>query len=81
MLQTLLNLDTQALIWARSLISPEYAVLVQIFAESIVIFVMILLILLWITGVRKHDDNYKIRALNVFYTIILVFIVYGIINF
>lgn len=80
MLQTFLNLDTSGLIWARSLISSEHALVVQILAESIVIFVMITLVFLWIKWVRKQDDSYKFLALNIFYTILLTFIVYGIIN-
>lgn len=80
MLHSLLNLDTELLIWARSLIHPEYALWVQIFAESIVIFVMILLVSLWLSGVLKKNTTYKTASLKIFFTIVLVFVIYGIIN-
>ncbi len=53
MLHTLLSFDTELLIWARSLIPAEYALFIQIFGESIVIFVGLFLIFLWMYGVRK----------------------------
>lgn len=80
MLQYLLSLDNSLLISASGLISPEYAPLVQLLGESIVIFVALMLISLWLYGVKIKQDTYKKNALRIFSTIILVFIVYGIIN-
>lgn len=81
MIDTLLQLDTELLISARGLISPTYAPLIQLTGESIVFFVGIFLIILWLYGVYKRDNIYKIVALQIFSTIILTFIVYTLINF
>jgi membrane-associated phospholipid phosphatase len=80
MLQSILSLDTSLLISARTLVGPEYALMIQLFGESVVVFVGIMLIGLWLYGVKTKDDEYKKNALRIFTTIILVFIVYGVIN-
>lgn len=81
MLQYLLSLDVELLIMARGLIGPEYAILIQILGESIVIAGGIFLVILWLTGVKNHDDEYKKNALRIFATILMVFIIYSIVNF
>lgn len=81
MIHTLLDLDTEVLIWARWLLTDAYAPLLQISGESIVIFVALFLIGLWLYGVSQKDNAYKIIALQIFTTIILTFIVYTILNF
>jgi hypothetical protein len=80
MLQYFLSLDESLLISARRLIGPEYAILIKILGESIVIFVALMLISLWIYGIKIKNREYKARSLRIFMTIILVFIIYGIIN-
>ncbi|MBP6981766.1 phosphatase PAP2 family protein, partial [Candidatus Gracilibacteria bacterium] len=80
MLETLLSLDTSALLWARTLVGVEYAKYVQISGELIVILAAIILIGLWLKGVQKKDNRYKIWALEITFTIGLTFIFYSIIN-
>jgi membrane-associated phospholipid phosphatase len=81
MIESLLQLDTQLLIRARSLVWPEYANIVQILWESIVIYGALLLLGIWFTWVYKKDNAWKIWALQIFFTIILTFSVYTAINF
>lgn len=80
MLETLLSLDTSALLWARTLVWVEYAKYVQISWELIVILAAIILIGLWLKWVQKKDNRYKIWALEITFTIGLTFIFYSIIN-
>lgn len=81
MLQSLLSLDTELLIWARSLIGPEHASAIQICSELIVVWSGFFLVWLWLYGLKAHDNRYKVAALMIFSTIILTFTVYTIINF
>jgi undecaprenyl-diphosphatase len=81
MITTLLSYDTSLLISARGLIGPEYAILIQILGESVVLWCMLLLIGIWLKWVIGKNDNLKVIALQIFSTIILVFILYAIINF
>lgn len=81
MITTLLAYDTNLLIAARGLIGPEYARIVQIMGESVVLWCMLLLVWMWITWVYKKEISYKESALRVFFTIILVFAFYALINF
>jgi len=76
----LLALDLSLLESARTLISPQYARLVQIAGELVVIYGAILLIGLWLYGVYRRDTTYKQTALSVFFTIVCVFIIYAVIN-
>lgn len=76
----LLALDLSLLESARTLISPQYAHLVQIAGELVVVYGALLLVVLWLYGVYKRDDQYKRIALAIFITIVSVFIVYAIIN-
>lgn len=80
MLQSLLNLDTSLLLSARSLAGPENAHLIRISGELIVLWWGLLLLALWFYGVYRKDVSYKIRALEIFSTIIITFILYTIIN-
>jgi membrane-associated phospholipid phosphatase len=77
----LLELDTELLIQARSVTSPDMAPFLRIFGESIVLFWAILLLYLWFFGHYKKDDTYKINALKIFFTIWFVFFFYAIVNF
>jgi membrane-associated phospholipid phosphatase len=79
-LQSLLDFDLSLLEQARTLISPEYARLVQISWELIVIYGAILLISLWLYGVYHQKNKYKQIALALFWTITSVFVVYAIMN-
>ncbi len=76
----LLALDFSLLEWARTLVSPEYARLVQIAGELIVIYGAILLVWIWLYGVYKKNNDYKKIALAIFITIISVFALYAIVN-
>lgn len=80
MLHTLLQLDVSLLIWARSLVWPESARFIQILAESVVLWVAILLLWLWFTGVARRDTRYRIWALEIFSVIILTFVIHAMIN-
>ncbi len=80
MIQTLLDLDTSLLLEAQGIIPREYAKIIEILGESIVIFAVIFLIILWLYGTYKKNDTYKYTALGIFATIILTFIFYAIIN-
>lgn len=81
MIQTLLSFDKSLLISARSLVGPEYAHLIQILGESVVIAGAILLVTIWIYGVVHRDIEYKKNSLRIFFTITGVFFIYTIINF
>jgi hypothetical protein len=79
-LSSILEIDLSLLQSARQIIPMQYASYVQIAGELIVIYAAILLISLWIYGVIKGDNSYKKIALTIFYTVVLVFIFYAIIN-
>jgi undecaprenyl-diphosphatase len=79
-LSSILEIDLSLLQSARQIIPMQYASYVQIAGELIVIYAAILLISLWIYGVIKGDNSYKKTALTIFYTVVLVFIFYAIIN-
>lgn len=81
MFEILLHIDTNLLIWARSLIDPKYAYLIQWAWESIVIFVAFFLLWLWLTGVWKKDNRYRMWALEIFTIIVLTFVIHAMINF
>jgi hypothetical protein len=65
MLQYFLSLDESLLISARRLIGPEYAILIQILGESIVIFVALMLISLWIYGIKVKNQEHKKRLYGI----------------
>ncbi len=60
--------------------SPEYARLVQIAGELVVIYGAMFLLVLWLYGIYRRDDQYKRLALAIFVTIVSVFVLYAIIN-
>lgn len=79
-LQSFLEYDKNLLISLQNVIPTEYSFLVTIFAESIVIWIASFLVILWLYGVRRKDDTYKIRALQIFGLIIAVFLIYTVVN-
>jgi membrane-associated phospholipid phosphatase len=79
-IQQLLSLDLSLLQSARWLVWLEYAPVVQIAGELVVIYWALLLIILWIYGVYIKNNEYKKIALSIFFTIVTVFIFYTIIN-
>lgn len=81
MFTLLQNADVSALIWARSLVSPEYTSLIRILGEMIVLWGAGILLFLWFRGLIQKDIKPKQMALEIFFTIVLTFIFYGIINF
>ncbi|MDD2694172.1 MAG: phosphatase PAP2 family protein [Candidatus Gracilibacteria bacterium] len=80
MLQSLLQADTSALLWTRGLVDPSYAHIIQIIGESIVLWGAFVLLFIWLTGVAKKNNQYRTWALEIFFIIILTFIVHAIIN-
>ena len=80
MLETLLTLDIQLLTEARSLIWPEWALWIIFFWESIVIFVAAFLLFLWFRGRYLGDNRYKVWALEIFFIVILTFVLHFLIN-
>ncbi len=81
MFNSLLSYDTELLISARHLVSPDSAKIIQILGELIVFWWAFLLLAIWIYGIYKKNIEYKYIALKIFFLIVLVFLVYGIINF
>ncbi len=80
MLTNLLSYDTSLLIHARWLVGPEYASLVTILGEAVVLWCMLFLIWLWLKWVTSKNENLKFIALQIFSTIILIFLIYAIVN-
>ncbi len=81
MIEYFLALDTKLLIQGRSLVWPEYASIIQFVGEAIVIYGALILLYLWFTGLYKKDNAWKIWSLQIFFTIILTFFFYTVINF
>ena len=81
MFTLLQNADVSALIWARSLVGPEYSSLIRILGEMIVLWGAGILLFLWFRGLIQKDIKPKQIALEIFFTIVLTFVFYGIINF
>lgn len=80
-LQSLLELDKNLLIKAQNIVSPENAHLLVLSGELVVIWVALLLVCLWLYGVYKKENSYKISALQIFGLIVAVFLIYSLINF
>lgn len=76
----LLALDLSLLQSARWLVWVQYARLIQIWGELIVFFWAGVLIGFWLYGVYKKDNEYKKKALTIFFTIVGVFWVYAVVN-
>lgn len=81
MFQTLLEIDTALLIQMRQIPLQEYAVVVQITGESIVLWIALYLLYLWFSGLIHKDREKKEQALQIFFGIILTFTVHAIVNF
>ena len=79
-MQYLLNLDTQLLIYARSLVGGGYALLVQFLGEIVVIWGIFILVGLWLRGTLKKNEENKRQSLRIFATIVTVFVIYGVVN-
>lgn len=79
-IQSILDFDKNLLISLQSIIPAKYSLITTIVAESIVIWVMILLVTVWLYGVYKKDNSYKTRSLQIFGLIISVFVIYTLIN-
>lgn len=80
MIQSILSIDTSIFLSAQSLLTPNYALLVQILGEVIVVAGWLLLIILWLTWAYLHNNEYKKISLRIFTCVIWVFIFYSIIN-
>jgi membrane-associated phospholipid phosphatase len=80
MLYSLLSLDRALLLHAITIVPREYAWIIEIVWESVVIWVGLMLIGLWLYGVKREDNRYKVISLSIFSTIILTFLFYTIIN-
>lgn len=79
-IQSLLDLDLSLLNEARYLVDPKYATIIQLLWEFVVLYGAVFLVSLWLYGTFQKDYKYKRIALSVFYTIVLVFLVYAVIN-
>ncbi len=79
MLDSLIALDTSLLIKIQYLIdrtNPWIIQIVRISADSQVILIALFLIALWIRGVIIKDDVPKRQSLDIFYTIMIMFGIY-----
>lgn len=81
MFQTLLELDKNLLISARSLMHDDWTIWIMIFGELIVLWYAIFIVGLWIAGAIKKSENTKKSALNIAVLICLVFGIYSLLNF
>ncbi len=81
MFQTLLSLDRDALIWSRGLVGPEYSHFIQVAGEIVVLWWALLLLGMWLYGVYRKQNSYKIHALEIFSVIIIAFLLYTVVNF
>ena len=79
-LKTLLDLDLSTLESARELVDPKYAHAIQISWELVVFYGAFLLVGLWLYWVYQKNNDYKKKALSIFFTIMAVFILYALIN-
>lgn len=77
---SLLVLDLELFRNSLTIVSPEYARLIQVLGEVVVVAGAVFLVGLWIAGARKKDIKLKIAALSIFFTIALTFIAYAIVN-
>lgn len=83
MLEFLIQTDIRALNFLRSFIdpgSPFQVKLIHLGTDIEVALVMLVLVGLWLYGVRKKDDQPKADALMMFYSIGLAFAIYIILN-
>lgn len=80
MISTLLALDTSLLLSARWLVGPEYAHIVAFCGETIVVYGALVLLGVWFAGIYQKKKEYKIYALEIFFTIVLTFVIYTIVN-
>lgn len=69
----ILQWDTDALIWARTIIDSEYARVVQFLAELIVIWGAVFHVCLWLTGTKTKNNVPKITSLHIAFLIFTVF--------
>lgn len=83
MIQTLQQIDTQALIALRSLALPypELAKwFVKIFSDIEIFLGALFMITLWLRGSFSKQDSFKIEALRIFFVIAGAFLVYMLLN-
>lgn len=81
MISQILQYDERLLISLQGMIDPEYALLLKLTSESIVLWCMVFLVGLWLYGTFQRDATYKIRSLHVCAMILSVFLVYSAIYF
>lgn len=79
-MENLLELDKQWLITLQGIIPERYSSLVVFGGETVVLWCAFLLVFLWLYGVYRHDNSYKIITLQIFALIASVFIIYSIVN-
>ena len=80
MFNSILSYDQALLVSARHLVSPDSARIIQILGELVVFWWAFLLVAIWVYGIYKKNIEFKYAALKIFFLILLVFLVYGIIN-
>ena len=83
MLSFLVSQDIALLNILRSLIDSTSALqvsLIHMGADIEVLFVMLILVGLWLYGLYKNNNQYKVDALMIFYSIGFAFLVYIVLN-
>ena len=79
MFDTLVSYDIATLHWLQSFIDPSSyleILLIRIGSDSELIAVAIILVTIWILGVRRHDIQYRRDALTLCYALIFGLLVY-----
>jgi len=83
MLESLVQLDINFLNYLRSFIDPTSVIqvkLIHIGSDIEIAFVMLVLVGLWLYGVYKKNNQFKMDALMMLYSIGFVFLVYIVLN-
>ncbi len=83
-LETLNTLDTNLMIWMRWLVdpnSPTLSAIVHYGGEVITPIVPIFLLVLWLFGTFRREDQWKKISLELFYGIIFSLAIYAFLNF
>lgn len=81
MISQILQYDERLLISLQGIIAPEYATLLKLTSESIVIWCMIFLVATWLYGTIHKNNAYKVRSLHICAMILSVFLIYSIVYF
>ena len=83
MFDFIIALDVKISLFFRGLVEQGdiLAPVVSLFSDFEIILVALLLVGLWLYGIFKKEVGYKIIALDIFYAIILAFVVYWVLQY